>query len=233
MNYKFYLIGILFLSSFTLTSQEMSYDIRGTWGKPIPQENLSDAKTMTDINPGYPSSWIDQEDYISAEVTTIYKGEKHVAKGDNDVLNADQRKLIHNADIGSDIKVEVKYHVRDFLKKKVEVKTLNFGLTVVPSVQATYIGGREALMDYLRENMVDLLPPSEQEDLKVAMIKFTVDETGKVTQPIVSETTQNEEIDNVIQKAINQMPDWNPAQDANGNFVPQSFEFVIGNSLGC
>ncbi len=226
-------IVCLTLSVHSLDAQEMGYDIRGTWGKPIPQEKLANAETMKDINPGYPSSWINQDDYISAEVTTIHDGKEMVAEGNNDVLNEEQKDLIHNADIGSDIRIEVKYHERDFLKKKLEVKTLNFELTVVPTVQAEYVGGREALMGYLKDNTVDMLPASEEGNIKLAMVKFTIDESGKVTQSIISETSKDKDIDAIVLKAIQQMPDWKPAQDASGQAVQQSFEFVIGNSIGC
>ncbi len=233
MKYSDYLIILFAVCSFALTGQEVAYDIRGTWGKPIPQEQLAHAETMIDINPGYPSSWIDQDDYISAEVRRVYDGQELIAQGKNDILNEAQKKLIHTADIGSDIRIEVKYHERDFLKKKLEVKTLSFALTVVPTVQAEYKGGQEALIEYLRVNTADLLPPSKEENLKVAMVKFTIDEHGRVTQPIISETSKDKDIDSIILKAIQQMPNWKPAQDAAGAYVPQSFEFIIGNSLGC
>lgn len=221
------------ITAISLNAQDMGYDIRGTWGKPIQKDKLADAETMVDINPGYPSSWINQADYISAEITTIHNGKELMAEGSNDILSAEQRKLIHSAEIGSDIRVEVKYHVQDFLKKKLEVKTLNFGLTVVPAVQAEYIGGQESLMDYLKDKTVDILPASEEENIKLAMIKFVIDESGKVTQPIISQTSQDKDIDAIVLKAIQQMPDWKPAQDASGHPVKQSFQFVIGNSIGC
>ena len=53
-------------------SQNIGYDVRGTYMRPIVKENLNEAKTVSDINPGYPSSWISH--YISVEVLATCNG---------------------------------------------------------------------------------------------------------------------------------------------------------------
>ncbi len=233
MNKIALIVLVTILSTLSLVSQEMNYDIRGTWGKPIIQEQLVDVQTLKDINPGYPSSWIDEEDYISAEIITIKSGKEEKAEGLNDQLTAQQKDLIRMASIGSDIKVEVKYNVKDFLKNIVEVKTLNFGLTVVPSLQAEYKGGREALRQYLKENTVDLYPTSDNPSVAQTVIRFVIDKSGRAIHPQITETSKDEVIDALIIKAINNMPMWHPAQDAEGQPIEQEFEYVVGQVIGC
>ena len=58
-------------------------------------------------------------------------------------------------------------------------------------------------------------------------------ENGQVTSPKVYRSSGDKNIDNLMLEAIRKMPEWKPAQTADGTKVKQQFEFSIGTEGGC
>lgn len=211
-------------------SQELRYEIHGKYTRGVSKEKLEVAKTMIDIRPGYPSTMID--DYTSTEISVTTNGKIMKAVGFNDTLSADQQTILQMADVGSDINVEVGYVHQNPVTLLPDIREMHFVLSVVPEVEATYPGGYQELSSYLKKSAIDKMPEGFSKENKLVVIGFTVTETGDIINARVSQSSTDPEIDRILLKAINRMPNWTPAENGEGAKVYQEFEFIVGNG-GC
>lgn len=220
---------LLFLFSLSY-SQVLRYEIRSKSTSGVSKGKLSTAKTMVDIRPGYPSSMI--EKYTSTEISVRVDGNVMQAKGENESLSSTQQSLLQVADVGSDINVEIGYIYQNPVTLFPDIRQMHFTVMVVPEVEASYPGGYEELTSYLEKNAIDKVRDEFSKDQKLVIITFTVNEDGKITNTILSESSKDPAVDKLLLKAIANMPRWKPAQDAAGRKVQQQFEFAVGNG-GC
>ncbi|MBS1537698.1 MAG: energy transducer TonB [Bacteroidetes bacterium] len=235
----------LFLMAFTSYSQDMnfgiggassrivrdlSYEIRGTYSHPVKKEQLNSIKTMSDIIPEYPSAWI--TNYVSVEISATCDGKSMKAVSTNSNLNMEQRKLVTNADIGSDIIIDIIYKSRNAVTENLENNKLHYSISVVPEIEAVYNGGNQQMTQYLKENAINKIPKSKAEQFQITQIRFTVNEEGKITNAKVAKTSDDTTIDKLLLNVINNMPNWKPAENSKGVKVKQDFVFSVGNS-GC
>ena len=223
----------LLLLQFCITgfSQDLGYGVRTTYQRSVKKEKLSEAKTMRDINPGYPFSWI--TDYISTEVLVTCNGKILKSVSANDTLSTEQRSLLNMADMGTDIVVDAKHNYRNSTNSSVEVNNVHFSLTVVPDIEAEYHGGYEQMMQYLKENAIHKISETIDKALLQAIVRFTVNKEGEITNAQISKTSKDEKTDKLLLEVINKMPKWRAAQNSNGLKVKQEFEFSVGNLFGC
>ena len=222
----------LFLALFVQSSlaQELAYDIRATYERPISIEQLLHAKTLSDLNPGYPSSWVSH--YISVEVSTKQDGKLLSVVGKNDQLNEKQLELLQHATIGTEIIVNVQYDPKNTQQTE-DFKQVHFSSTIIPAKEASFPRGNDQLMDYIQKETIQEIPLLLHQQLEQASIRFIIDKTGKANQIKVSKTSEFEEIDTLLMQAIQNMEAWIPAEDAEGNKVEQEFELVVGTMVGC
>ena len=109
---------------------------------------------------------------------------------------------------------------------------MHFEVTVVPEIEAEFIGGHEQLTQYLKENAIDKISETDSKTMQQAIVSFTVNEKGAITNAQISTTSGDPEIDKLLMKAITRMPKWKPAENAMGIKVKQDFQFTVGNG-GC
>ena len=211
-------------------AQDLQYEIRGKYTRGVSKEKLDDAKTMIDIRPGYPSTMIDA--YTSTEISVTTNGTNMKASGINDTLSSDQQAILQMAAVGSDITVEVGYVHQNPVTLLPDIRKMHFVFTVVPEVEAAYPGGYQELRAYLEKNAIYKINESFSKENKVVVIGFTVSETGEVSNARVSQSSTDPEIDRLLLKAINRMPKWKSAENAEGVKISQEFEFSVGNR-GC
>lgn len=211
-------------------SQDLSFEIRGKYTRGVSLEKLSVAETMIDIRPGYPSSWI--EGYTSTQVSVTTKGKVRSATGINDTLSAEQQNLLQMADVGSDIVVDIGYIHQNPVTLFPDIRNINFAMTVVPEVEATFPEGYQALISYLEQNAMDKISEDFTKEMRTVVINFTVTKAGEIANVRVSKSSDDPEIDKLLLRVINKMPQWNPAEDDEGRKIEQEFEFIVGN-IGC
>lgn len=190
---------------------------------------LLDAKTMSDINPGYPTTWISE--YISTEISTISDGKAMKAVGTNDILSTDQKNLLHNAGLGDNIIVDVDYKVANAVMG-MDTRHMHFELTVIPEVEAQFPGGHQHLSAYLEDNAIYKISEKDSKQMDPAIIKFTITETGEISNAQVFQSSKNSKVDKLLLDVINKMPRWKPAENSNGLKLKQEFEFIVGAG-GC
>ncbi len=217
------LLVLIFVSAF---SQDMAFDIRGTYQHPVKQEKLDNASTMSDLIDGYPVSWI--ADYISAEITVV-SGDKVVhAIHINDTLTLAQRDLLKSASLGDDIVLEVTYRAKNFITKDFDVRVLHYTASIIPEHEAEFPGGLEPMTQYLKKNAMNKIPESALKEFQQVIVSFTVNENGEIANARLSSTSGDQKIDELLLKAITQMPKWKPAENGTGTKVKQEFEFSVG-----
>ena len=211
-------------------SQNLNFNIRGAYTRPVKAEMLKEPKTMADICTGYPTDWI--KNYISTEITVTANGTTMKAAGTNEVLTDEQRSILRKADIGTHIIIDVKYKYQNSITGLDDVFNMNFPLTYIPDVEAEFAGGQDLLKQYLKENTVSKIPPASSKNLKMATVLFTVDANGKIANARVTSSSGDEHMDKLFLEAINNMPDWKPAMNSKGKKISQDFNFSVGNA-GC
>lgn len=93
-------------------------------------------------------------------------------------------------------------------------------------IHPEFPGGTIAFQKYMQDNLGNIEVPDNLKGSKV-IIKFTIDESGKITNPKVKKSI-NPQIDKVALKIVNEMPNWKPAkQDGNPVKVTRSIPIIF------
>ena len=226
---------MLFLLVYPVFSQEMGYEVYGTLTNPYAEpyslltlDTLKGARTLSDINTRYRSDWVAR--YIAVEVASTCKEGVKKAISTNDILTHNQMDILRTADVGCNIDVEVDYIPKNTLKDNPPRK-LAFSLRIVPIYEAKYPGGQQALKVYLKENIIEEILTEKGRQLELAKVRFNINEDGHVSDVQIFKTSENDEIDQIMLKAIGNMPNWSPARNSKGESIIQEFEFSIGTAL--
>ncbi|PCJ00680.1 MAG: hypothetical protein COB15_02590 [Flavobacteriales bacterium] len=210
--------------------QELAYIVRGFkhegFFRPITQQKLNNAETISDVIENYPSSWI--KDYNSVVISTTYKGEDIIATGPDATLTKEQKNLFK---IASNILINVHYQKENY-NDNVQNRQMNVSLIVTPEYQAEFIGGYDKMITYLRENSLDKLQFKDFTYLPQPSISFVINEKGEVDSVELDNSSKDEEIDKILVKLIKTMPKWKPAKNSKGDYIKQKFVFDIGMD-GC
>lgn len=225
------IIGFLFFLFLSYGySQDLRYSVHGKYTHPITKEKLSDARSMSDVIPYYPSSWIDS--YISAEISAISSGNTQTAASSNDIFSEEQIKMLSSLDFGDEIVIDIKYHRKSTVTN--ETGNMNYSATVIPETEAEYSDGYEQLTQYIKRNAIDKISVEDTKDLQQAVVRFTINEEGKITGAQISKSSGIPGVDKLLLEVINDMPEWRPATDSQGAKVKQEFEFTLsGPNDGC
>ena len=224
-----FFIALFALSSF---AQNLNFSIHGKYEHPITKETLAKASSMGDIIPHYPASWIDS--YNTVELTVRSNNNTATAKSTNDLLSEDQLKLIASLDFGAELAVNIGYQSMNSVAHQIENRSMQYSATVVPEQEAAYSDGYEQLSSYINQKAIEKISASDSKELQLTVVRFTVNEAGKITGSRIEKTSGIESVDRLLLDVIDQMPDWQPAADVQGQKVSQEFELVVSNGNdGC
>lgn len=238
------------LLAMTFNAQDLYYELRPDHQTPVKKKELDRAALLKEITPGYPQNWMDE--YVSVEILVTSNGKMNKASSKNDVLTADQKNLLKSADIWSTISIDVKYRTNNSATGRTDLRNMNYVVTVVPEIEASYKGGETKLREYLNQNAIKKVaatfPPTEivpacnfsinDQSPPITyvrhstVIKFTVNAQGETEDVQIVTSCGDSTIDQVLFNAITNMPKWTPAQGA-GTKVKQDFLFIVGEQAGC
>jgi TonB family protein len=219
-------------------SNELYFEILSAYSNSVTHQKLEQASFFNDITSDYPTLWV--SDYISLELKATCKGKTMKAISTSAKLTAEQKQLLTNADLNSDIVVTVKYKNKNPATEKIDIRTMNYSVKVVPQVEAIFLGtegeSKEAnvgsqvkLRKYIKSNAIDKISFGDKAALNSGTIKFTINDQGFVSKASVVKTTKNAQVDKQLLETIKNMPRWKPAQDAKGVNVNQDFILTVGN----
>jgi TonB family protein len=228
-NLIFFSLSLLSISVF---SQEMNYEVRATYARAIKQEALQSPKLMRDLIEGYPVNWIST--YTSSEISATCQGKERKAMSRNDTLSPEQQEILKTADLASKIVITIKYSYLVPVTRVTEHNDIFVSMTVVPENEAQYAGGHEQLIRYLKEHSPSTIPTVNTKERQQLLIRFTINEQGKVIDPKMIRSFGDVETDHSFLELIKNMPAWKPAENPKGIRVKQEFEFVAGKGVeGC
>lgn len=230
VTYEFGEIYTYFQQNRAPKKVELRYMVRGVHARSIVRETLNKAQVMSDIYAGYPTSWV--KDYVSIEMSATCNGKVVKAQGKTHLLNEKQKRLLKMADLNTDIEVNVKYKHSNAATHLVEVNNLDFKITVIPQVEATYIGGYEKLINYLKKEVMDEVSKMNINPLSQGTVRFTISTTGKAVGVRLHTSLGNSKIDKMLLETIRKMPKWQSAKNAKGKSVEQYFELIVGDLFG-
>lgn len=209
---------------------ELYYEVHGTYKRSVKKTQFNNAKLIRDVVSGYPSNWISS--YVSVEIIGTCAGKVVKALGLNEKLTAEQIQILNTIDLASNLVINVKYMYNDFGRNKLENSEMHVEMTVVPEVEAEFIGGEKQLISYLKLNSYSKLPTKKPNDFKGAVIKFTINEGGYVINVRTTQKWGDAKTDQMLLDLIKNMPKWKPAINTNGVKVKQDFVFSVGAG-GC
>ena len=195
----------------------------------VSKETLNSAKTIRDIYPGDSLPAIDY--FLFTEIIVTGNGKVMKASNSNGTLNQEQQNLLQTADIGSEIVMDIGYVDLGRGINIPGVRTMQLKSSIVPETEAEFPGGDPELSKYLEEKAIHKISSTKAKEMKGVIIRFTITEAGEITNSQVSVSSEDPEIDKLLLDAINKMPLWVPAKNAEGIKVSQEFEFSVGN--GC
>jgi len=196
----------------------------------ISKEQLTEAKTIQDLNKHYKSSWV--KAYKSVEILATHEGVIKKIVSENGTLTPEQKDFLDKADENTEIAIRVLYLPDNNLKNN-ELKRSNFSFKVVPEKEAQFVGGAEALKQYLRKTAIVNLPEGCIQQYALTAVKFTISTDGEIINTHVFESSKDEEIDALLVATISKMPSWKPAEYANGLKINQDFVFTVGDMKSC
>lgn len=180
----------------------------------------------------YPQGGYDQIiDYVSVTISAKSKGIVYSAETAGDKLSEEQKKIIQNADLGSDIGINIKFGFKDLRKKNLDEGEIITGwttITIVPETEALFPGGYLEAATYISKNVIKKMSEKEPQ----VTVSFTVNEGGKAVNARIVGMRVDPKAEKLLQDAILKMPTWKPAKNSNGKIVKQEFNFQFGGE-GC
>lgn len=217
------LLSTTFLSGI---AQELAYEVRGKYLKTVTKDVLEHSNLLSDIIAGYPVNWV--KEYVSVDVLTEKDGKTEIAKGENQVLNTEQKSILNKADLESEVHINVRYISINSVTERKENNEMVVKMTVVPDIQAEFEGGYENLKKYLKDNLIDRIIENTPPEFQKGKVVFIIDPNGKLVDAEILESSGDTNMDNFLLEVFRNMPNWKPAQNATGEKVKQRFEFSMG-----
>lgn len=217
------LLSTTFLSGI---AQELAYEVRGKYLRTVTKDVLEHSNLLSDIIAGYPVNWV--KEYVSVDVLTEKDGKTEIAKGENQVLNTEQKSILNKADLESEVHMNVRYLSINSVTERKENNEMVVKMTVVPDIQAEFEGGYENLKKYLKDNLIDRIIENTPPEFQKGKVVFKIDPNGKLVDAEILEPSGDTNMDNFLLEVFRNMPNWKPAQNATGEKVKQRFEFSMG-----
>lgn len=150
------------------------------------------------------------------------------------LLSDAQRKILESADYSTSFNIRAVCKQHSPETGILENSVYNPHFTIVPEKQAEYTEGKEALINYLKENSTkEKAIAQSREKLRPAKIYFTITKDGKISNVKLGNHSGYEIIDAKMMKLITNMPgNWQPAENEKREKVDQ--ELVVSYGLeGC
>lgn len=219
--------------SLSVCAQEFGFDLRPDYQKGISKSALVGAKKIKDFDPGFPSSWIQKENYISTNISVESHGKKEGFKGINDSLTTEQQNILNTAEIGSIISVVVLYTSNNVITKQKEEKRVDVEYTVTPFSDAEFIGGSQQFDRFLRNIIINELSSNDKQSIQSAQFMFNINEEGAINNIRVLHSTCNAFLDDFVCKQLQKMPAWRSAKNIKGESLNQEFILSLGSLVGC
>jgi len=214
-----------------IADADLLYDVSSRFLATIAKDKLHGAISILDIIPAEGKEGL--ENFHTVSVGVIRDGKDVIEEGQGDALNAAQMKLLQTADYSTNIHINSLCMKRNATSGELENYELVYYITVTPEKEAFYLGGREALIAWLKANLEEETAIIEKDKLRPGQVSFTVTREGTVEDVRLTSSCGYATVDEALVEQIRSMPQrWTPATDAKGEFVDQGLVFFFGMQ-GC
>ncbi len=219
---------------------EIMPDFCRTFSLPFNEQKFSRRLKLAYYTQGYTiekrENYPQLMDFVSVEISTTSKGKTYVVPGTGEKLSEEQKNILRKADLGSNIKINIKFKSKDKVNCDQDARDKiiegQYTVTVVPATEAQLAGGWKQFSQYMRTTLFKKNSERGYSGfISKAQVQFTIDEEGKITNAKLNRSSGNVETDKLILEAINQMPRWEPAKNFMGLRVKQQIDIVFGR--GC
>jgi hypothetical protein len=212
---------------------DFAYDVNSRFMSTITKEDLHKAKSILDFLPKEQTDPVIRYESVSVIILDDYKETDKRETGYSEILTEAQIKLIQSIDYSTNFLIRA-----DFQEMNKEVNHLvnNYfspHLTVVPENEAVYVNGKDALIDYLKENSIEKTTIVNERKLKSGKIYFTVTKNGTISNVNLTSTSGYPSIDLYMIELVKSIPGtWAAATNSIGQKVDQELVFSFG-TMGC
>ncbi|WP_405569548.1 hypothetical protein [Winogradskyella sp. Asnod2-B02-A] len=198
----------------------------------------SDVHKATSIYTFLNASEKDQIQHIKSVNLVVIKNNQQSelqAFGTTDLLTDAQMKLLRSMDYFNHFTIRTEFRGKNMETGIVEDKFFGPHITVVPDTQATYVDGKEALLQYLKENSLADMNVIKDDKINAIKISFIISKQGDVIEvKHDAMSTGYTSIDEKFMELIKNIPGkWTPAENAKGEKMEQEFVFTFGPRDRC
>jgi len=157
------------------------------------------------------------------------------ALGTTDEFTDEQKEILKSTDYFSHFTIRTEFKVKNKDTGKLEERFFGPHITVAPEKQATYVNGKEALIEYLKVNSKASMNVIKGDNLGAIKLSFIVSKDG-IVKDVKHDamTTGYTSIDNRFIELLKTIPGkWTPAENAKGEKIDQELVFTFGPRDGC
>lgn len=184
----------------------------------------------------YPPSGYDMIlNIISIEISTKQNNKLLSAKSDGDFLSNDQKKLLLDLAIGTEVDFNIVFQFKDSFKeyKPDEYQHGLIYMTLVPNKEASFPGSNKSFNTYLSNQLFNkIVNSTDLARISQVKLNFTIDNNGQVVKTKITSSSGKPNLDKLILDAFNKMPKWQAAQNIAGVKIEQTFSFAFREE-GC
>lgn len=200
---------------------------------PITKEDLSKARDVSDF---VSREEIKLYDGVGPTTLIIIENDIQTEKryyGEGEKLSKEQLKMMKSMDYSSHFLLRAELKTDDKRMIAREENVYRPHMTVVPENQAMYEGGKDGLLDYLRQENEKNIYNLDESKLQPAKLSFTVTKNGTIENAELDRTSGYSAIDKEMLRLVNNLPGkWQPAENAKGEKVDQLLVISFG-MVGC
>lgn len=199
----------------------------------IKKGDLDNARSIIDFLPYEATQSIVSYKSVSVIILDDNKQTDIRETGNSDVLTTAQTKLLRSANYSTNILIRADCQEQNKVTGKLEDSYFTPHLTIVPETQAVYIRGKDALIEYLKENSKEETSFVIKGKLQSGKLYFTVNKEGTISNAKIAATSGYPSIDKKMIELITNAPGvWEPAKNSEGEKVEQVLVFSFG-IMGC
>jgi len=197
----------------------------------ISREKLLSAASVVDIVPEE-ANWASYS--IKQTKVTVYRDSAETsATGDGALLNDGHVQLLRTVEYASNFSIHASCIEKNEFTGFNKYNELVYYITVTPEKEAEYTMGKDALIQYLRDNSLQDVFNIAHDRLQPGMVSFKVTSAGTISSVKLLATSGHTAIDNKMIELISSIPGlWDSAQNANGEKVDQQLVLFFG-AKGC
>lgn len=201
------------------------FDVDSRFIANITKQDLRNAKTILDIVPK-DAGW-DKMTFWNVKVNILnLKGANKYEMGKDETLTPAQIALLKTADYSTNFNIEA-------YNKKDPSSVYPYYFTIIPETEASYLGGKDAIINYLKKNSEATIAKTEKGNLKSGKARFTISKEGMIKNVNLELSSGYPTVDKKMIQLIPTIPGiWIPAKNEKGETVEQELVFSFG-AIGC